>query len=213
MVLPDVKESGKTEIVATDISFEDYLEHHAEFHREWVDGTVIQMPPIGLRHEEIRDYLRDLLRAYFSYNRIGRVIGEPFVLKLPNRKRGREPDLFVVLHDNSRTLHDTYMEGAADIVIEVLSPATQRVDRGDKFDEYEGGGVQEYWIIDPVRNDALLYRLNSDGVYMRQNEDGNGNYTTPLLRKFRLHVPTLWQPALPDITLVVEAVRAMWEAE
>lgn len=210
MLLPHVHQD---EVIAIDVTFEDYLEYHAEFRREWVDGMVIQMPPIGLRHEEVRDHLRMLLQAYFALNRIGRVIGEPFVMKLPTRKRGREPDLFLILKDNPRTLHNTFMEGAADIVIEVLSPETQRTDRGDKFDEYEGGGVQEYWIIDPIRNDALLYRLNDDGVYIRHTEDVEGNYMTPLLPKFRLHVPTLWQPALPDFMQIADAVRAMWEAE
>jgi Uma2 family endonuclease len=210
MVLPDVQ---KSTLIASGVSFEDYLEHHAEFRREWKDGVVIEIAPIGIRHEDDRDYLRDLFRAYFALNPIGRVMGEPFVMKLPTMRRGREPDLFIILKDNPNELRNTYLNGAADIVIEIISPGTQGTDRGDKFDEYESVGVREYWIVDPTRQDVLFYRLNDDGVYIRHSEDVEGDYVTPLLPKFRLHVWTLWQLTLPTFMEIADAVRAMWEAE
>ena len=94
-----------------------------------------------------------------AYNPIGRVLGEPFVMRLPEfPKRRREPDLMVVLQSNPNKLTETYMDGAADICIEIVSPGTVGTDHGAKLYEYEKGGVQEYWIIDPIRDECRFYR-------------------------------------------------------
>lgn len=199
------------QIVIADVDFEAYLEYHADQRREWIDGIVVEMAPVGLRHEEERDYLRLLFQAYFALNPIGRVLGEPFVMKLPEKRRGREPDLFVILNENPYALHETYLDGPADIVIEIVSPGAQRTDRGDKFDEYEAGGVREYWIRDPARKDMRFYRLNTEGVYIRIAEDSNGDYMTPLLPRLMTHVPSLWLPALPNVFEITQVVRKMWE--
>ena len=121
----------------------------------------------------------------------------------------REPDLFIVLNENLARLTQTYLDGPADICIEISSPGTEDVDRGDKFLEYEKGGVGEYWLFDPRRLEALFYRLNADGLYEPQRPDENGNYRTPLLPNFVLHVPALWQDPLPDFDAIGKAVQEM----
>jgi len=197
------------EIIAMDVSEDDYMELYAADFCEWVDGVVIKMSPIGLKHDEIVGYLRELLRAYFALKPLGKVISAPFVMRIKEPKSRREPDLQVILKDNPGTLHKTYMDGAADICIEVVSPGTESTDYGDKFKEYEAGGVGEYWIIDPRRESCQFYRLNDKQLYHLQAVDDEGYYSTPKLPAFKLHVPTLWQEELPTIVDVVEAVKAM----
>lgn len=196
-------------IVATDVSLDDYMEHYAALGMEWVEGVVYSMAPIGLKHEEIRDYLRGLLQAYFSLRPIGRVVGEPFVMRLPEfPKRRREPDLMVILKTNPGELKETYMDGSADICIEIVSAASSSVDRGDKFVEYEKGGVTEYWIIDPLRKEARFYKLDDAKVYAPQPSE-NGLYTTAQLPDLMLDIATLWQPQMPDFYDVADMVRNM----
>lgn len=95
------------------------------------------------------------------------------------------------------------------ICIEVVSPESVAHDHGDKFEEYEKGGVREYWIIDPIRSEGRFYRRSDEGIFLHQVEDAEGFYHTPLLPGFTLHVPTLWQDTLPDPIKTVEAVKAM----
>ena len=124
----------------------------------------------------------------------------------PNRRR--EPDLMIVLKTNPHELKDTYLDGAADICIEVVSEESIDRDHGEKFREYEVGGVPEYWIIDPLHDEARFYRLNDQGRYERQSEDAAGNYRTPTLPGLALHVPTLWQDELPGAGATVQLVTA-----
>jgi Uma2 family endonuclease len=121
----------------------------------------------------------------------------------------REPDLEIILNTNAGELKPTYMDGPADICIEIISPGSVGEDRGTKFSEYEKGGVGEYWIFDPIHQEALFYRLNANGVYMPQYADTEGNYRTPALPGLVLHVPTLWQEQLPGPIAVAQAVQAM----
>lgn len=197
------------DIVAENVSEEDYMRVYAASFHEWIRGDVIKMPPVTLKHDNLTDYLRDLFKAYFSLKPIGKIIGAPFVMRIEKPKSRREPDLQVILNDNLGTIKATYMDGAADICIEVVSKATSAMDYGEKFTEYEKGGVGEYWIIDPIREECRFYRLNDKQLYQSHNVDDAGYYQTPKLPQLKLHVPTLWTHELPDIIQVVEAVKAM----
>jgi Uma2 family endonuclease len=201
-------------VIAADVSIEEYMEHYAERHCEYVEGLVIQMSPVTIKHDELTYYLRQLLEAYIELRPIGRVRSSPFVMRLPEfPKRRREPDVFVVLNSSPHELKDTYMDGSADICIEVVSEDSTKRDYGEKFLEYEKGGVKEYWILDPLRKESIFRRLGDDGLYHRQPLDENGYYRTPLLPGFALHVGTLWQETLPGPGATVQAVRAMLNDE
>ena len=197
------------EIIATGINFEEYLERFAGMHCELVDGNVIKMSPIHERHDKLARYGVMLLSAYFALNPIGEIRQDPFVMStLPNLPK-RQPDIQIILKTNKGHLTPTFMDGPADICIEIISPGTDELDRGDKFVEYERAGVQEYWIFDPLRHESLFYRLSADGTYAPQSVDQNGNYQTPLLPGLLVHVPTLWRDPLPDFFTIGKAVQEM----
>lgn len=201
------------QIVASGVSVDEYMAQYAATHHEWVEGVVIKMTPVTLRHDALSSYLRMLLAAYFELNAIGTVLGEPFVMRLAALNRIREPDLQVILDENPGQLTDTAMIGPADICIEVVSPESAPRDYGDKLIEYERAGVREYWIVDPLRQRCDFNRLGASGVYAIAEPDDAGHYTTPLLPRLALHVPTLWQDELPGFFAIGQAVQAMLEDE
>jgi Uma2 family endonuclease len=196
------------EIIATDISVEEYMDRYAADYCEWVEGAVIKMSPVHLRHDDLFQYFILLLRIYFSFKRIGKVKVAPFVMELASTIR-REPDIQVILKDNPGRLTPTAMIGAADICIEIVSKESVARDYGDKFDEYERYGVREYWITDPLRQAARFYRRNEQGVFTHVLPDANGKYRTPLLPDFALEVATLWHKHLPEADEIMTMVKAM----
>lgn len=212
--LREEKQADESEMaVAIEVSLEDYLEHYAEQHYEWVEGVAIKMAPATLKHNALVHYLHALLDIYFSLRPVGIVVSSPFVVRLPEfPKRRREPDLIVVLKSNPHELKETYMDGAPDICIEIVSEESTGRDHGEKFAEYEAGGVPEYWILDAVRRESRFYRLNAEKRYVRQEEDEGGNYRTPALPGLVLHVPTLWLENLPDIITTMNTVKSMLDA-
>ncbi len=68
-----------------------------------------------------------------------------------------QPDLVFVSAGRMHIVTSTAIQGVPDLVIEVLSPSTERVDRGRKMQTYARAGVREYWIADPeVRPSAFV---------------------------------------------------------
>jgi len=198
------------DIIAAGVSLEDYMENYAANFCEWVEGYVIKMSPVHAIHDVLTYWLRQLFEAYFELRPIGVVRSQPFVMRLPAfPNRRREPDLLVVLDNNPYELKDTYMNGPADICIEIISEESVERDQVEKFNEYEKGGVTEYWLIDPLRKDALFYRLNEAGRYIRQNEGAQGSYIIRALPGLALHVPMLWQEQLPGPGATFADVQAM----
>lgn len=208
-----VKETLTREEIASSpihVSLDEYMAHYAADRYEWVEGVLIAMSPGSLKHNKLILYLCFLLDAFFELSEIGIVANSPFVMRLPvYPNRRREPDLMVVLNANMAQLTGTVMNGPADICIEVVSEESVERDHGTKFEEYQKGGVPEYWIIDGLRKEARFYRVNGEGVYIRQTEDADGNYRTPALPGFALHVPTLWLEKLPGPFESVASVRNM----
>lgn len=197
-------------VIASNVSLEDYMENYAANHCEWVEGYVIQMSPSSIEHTDLLKYLVHLLDAFFEFRPIGRLIVQPFVMRLPAfPNRRREPDLLIVLNSNPHKIERTFMDGPADICIEIVSEESVERDHGDKFNEYEQGDVPEYWILDPLRNEARFYRLNADGRYIRQGEDAQGNYRTPALPGLTVHLSTLWQEKFPGPVATGAIVQAM----
>lgn len=195
--------------MTTSITFEEYLDQYAADFYEYVGGKLVDLRPVTLRHQELLSYCRMLLDCYFELSPIGMIVGMPFLMKLAALNTAREPDLQIILNESRSRLHDTYMEGPADICIEVVSPESISRDHGEKFQEYELGGVGEYWIIDHVHTECRFYRLGPDGRYERQTENSEGNYETPRLPRFYLHVPSLWQEVLPGPSVIIKMVSQM----
>ncbi|MCD4685310.1 MAG: Uma2 family endonuclease [Anaerolineae bacterium] len=213
LIVPAPTTLPSDKIVATGVSADEYMAHYAETFHEWVEGAVIKMSPASLRHTLLTQYLIQWLNAYFALRPVGQVFNAPFVMRLDEVKRAREPDLQIVLKDNPGELTDTAMIGPADICIEVVSPESVARDYGVKFNEYEKAGVREYWIIDPLRQRCDFNRRGDSGMYTQMKPDDTGEYHTPLLPHLTLHVPTLWQETLPDVIAIVQAVQAMVAAE
>jgi len=175
------------------ISYEEFLAQADEDTRaEWVDGTIVHYSPASRTHQEIVRFLTALLSTYGEARGLGVVLPAPFQMKLS--RSGREPDLLFVAHDHLHRLHPTHLEGPADLVVEIVSPESAPRDRGEKFYEYQEAGIPEYWLIDPVRQWAEFYRLESPGRYRLITEGSSGEYLSQALPGLRLRIEWLWEP-------------------
>lgn len=209
-MLQAVVEANLGEVVALGVSLDDYMATYAAQHCEYVEGVVINVAAASLEHNDLLYYLHRFLSTYFEIKPLGRVIGQPFVMRLPAfPNRRREPDLMVVLNSNPHALKSGYMDGPADICIEIVSEESSERDYGGKFNEYEQGGVGEYWLIDQLRKEAHFYKRNATDRYESQKLDANDSYHPAALPGLRVHVPTLWQTPLPGPAATAQAVSAM----
>ena len=169
---------------------------------EWVAlpggevGEVVMYSPASNRHQHLADFLAVVLRIFVEQRGLGVILSAPFQMRLA--QSGREPDLLYVANEHLDQLKETYLDGPADLVIEIVSPESIGRDRGEKFYEYEQGGVPEYWLIDPRMKRAEFYQLAEGGQYQLVPPDEKGVYRSAVLSGFWLRVAWLWCEPLPS---------------
>ncbi len=176
-----------------------------DIHAEWVDGEVMPMTPVSREHNELSVFFLALLRHYVEAQNLGKIFCEPFQMKTGPDLPGRSPDLLFV---SKKRLHDVkknYLQGPADLAVEIISPDSRARDRGEKFYEYEQGGVREYWLIDPVRKQAEFYALGKNGIYRLMNVGEDGIFRSQVLKGLWLQVSWLWQVPLPPLMTVLKS--------
>jgi Uma2 family endonuclease len=183
------------------VSWEDFLHWvlGIEGRAEWVDGEIIELMPESLRSYLLIRLLSDLFRHEAEGHRLGLVLTMTFLMRLPDRPSGRVPDLMFVAREHLGRLTNTYLDGPADLVVEVVSPDSEKRDRRGKLIDYQDAGIPEYWLIDAPRNEAHFYVLGPDGKYQAVAIGEDGVYTSAVLPGVRLKVEWLWRDPLPTL--------------
>lgn len=187
---------------ATKLTFEEFLAWADENTcAEWLDGDVVVMSPGSNRHQEVGSFLERVLGVFVEHHHLGTIIRAPFVMKL-HEGRGREPDLLFVSRERAQLIGATFLNGPADLVIEILSPESIGRDRGEKFVEYEAAGVREYWLIDPERQRAEFCELDAGRYRIVSDME---RYQSKVLPGLVLRIEWLWQtPPPPTLSVLRE---------
>ena len=151
--LPEGKKQGQYTIEDRNALPEDHPS-------ELIDGVIYNMASPALRHQSISGAIYRQLWNYVD-SQGGDCI--PFIAPTDVRLDRDErtmvvPDVFVICQpDDDRMDNDKYINGAPDLIIEVLSPSTRRKDMFTKLHKYEAAGVREYWIVDPNKEKVIVY--------------------------------------------------------
>ncbi|MGQ9658377.1 MAG: Uma2 family endonuclease [Fimbriimonadales bacterium] len=184
------------------LTFEAFLQQYTDTRAEWVDGEVFPAMPVSVIHQKASSFLFALLKSWVEYHRLGEVYHLPLLVKLPlpdGREVAREPDIVVILNTHSGRFADQYFDGAPDLVVEIVSPASRHTDRFVKYEEYESAGVPEYWLIDPDRRYAEFFQRDEAGLYRVACSGSAGTYRSRVLDGFWLELDWLWiHPPLWD---------------
>ena len=184
--------------------FHDWLDDKT--HAEWVKGEVRIMPPASDPHQILISVLDSPLTFYVVKHDLGAIRVAPFQVRL--RRSSREVDIIFVAKHNATRIKRTFLDGAPDVAIEIQSRSTRRIDRTEKYQEYEEAGVQEYWMIDPDRHHAEFYRLNPGGsfevVVLLE-----GFFVSEALPGLRLPVERLWNAPLVHIHAIAHEMDAL----
>ncbi|MBI3990104.1 MAG: Uma2 family endonuclease [candidate division NC10 bacterium] len=187
------------------MTYEDFLAWADEdTWAEWVNGEVIMLSPASRVHQSVTRFLVTILSAFVEAHNRGMIFFAPFQMKTGPDLPGREPDILFVAREHLARLKEIYLEGPADLVVEIISPDSRARDRGEKFYEYEQGGVREYWLIDPLRKQAEFYQRGEDGIYRLVPVGGDGLYRSTVLAGLWLRVEWLWQEPLPPLLSVLK---------
>lgn len=159
---------------------------------EILDGDLVVSPAPVPRHQAVSLYLAALLHRYVRQRRLGRVYAAPIDVLL-SRTTICQPDIVFVARANQHIVTERAIEGAPDMLVEILSPSTQRRDRGIKARLYARLGVAHYWIIDAKKRQ--LEAFAREGSTFRRVLDAGGNdvVSPPPFEKLRIALGEMWE--------------------
>lgn len=159
-----------------------YATQSAPAQGKWTYDDYALLPDDGIRYEVIRGELymsaapRPLhqrvitrlaffLEGFLEESALGTAYVAPIDVILPGKLGDPvQPDILFVRQERMAIVGETRIEGAPDLVIEVLSPSNPAHDRSLKYELYAEAGVPEYWIIDPHGQTAEIHLLR-EGTY------------------------------------------------
>jgi Uma2 family endonuclease len=144
-------------------SYEDYrsMAESMEKRYELLDGEMIVVPAPTTTHQFVSRNLEFILHAYVRQHDLGSILNSPVdvVFGQGQQREVVQPDVIFVGRDREAIITEAEIQGAPDLVIEVLSPGTEVRDRGYKRLLYGRHGVREYWIVDPEVQTIEVFRV------------------------------------------------------
>ena len=168
---------------------------------EWVNGEVIVMSPVAVKHVRIANWLNRVLGLYIELKKLGELLGPELMVRLqPAGISRRVPDLLFVSLAKLGNVTANHLDGPPDLAIEIVSPESIARDWRDKFLEYEEAGVREYWIIDPTSETFEASVLNADGKFAKVALDANGVLHSATVPGFWFKPEWFFLAELPDAT-------------
>jgi Uma2 family endonuclease len=134
---------------STKLTYDDFVQFPDDGRQhEIIEGEHYVTPSPSARHQRILLRLSYLLQSYLEAHPLGEIFIARFDVLL-SEFNVFEPDLIYLSRDRAGQLTEKNLQGAPDLVVEILSPSTRLRDQRLKRQVYERTGVQEYWLIDP----------------------------------------------------------------
>ena len=149
---------------STHYTSEDYWNLPDGQRAELINGQLYNMAPPSRIHQKLVMELSGTFRNYIL-NRKGscEVYPAPFAVNLDaNDTNWVEPDISVICDPNKLT--ERGCSGAPDLIFEIVSPASRKMDYSLKNTIYSQAGVREYWIVDPAKERTTVYHYEDDAA-------------------------------------------------
>lgn len=151
MVLLEEKTLTVKEFLELDL-FED------GYFYELINGEIVKRSSPDTDHQNASSNLTFLLQSFVREKKLGQIFFAPYDVFL-DEENMLQPDIIFVAKESKAIIKKGCIEGAPNLVVEILSRGTFKKDRGDKFNLCRSVGIPEYWIVDPRSETIEIYVL------------------------------------------------------
>lgn len=169
-------------VTATRIyTYEDYLAFPDDGQRyEIIEGELFVTPSPFPDHQYPTGELFAILRQFVREHQLGNIWFAPFDV-LISENTIVQPDVCFIRTENAPAEWVIPYRGVPDLVIEVLSDSTYKIDEQIKFKSYEKAGVQEYWLVSPRTKSVRIWTLKEGDYVLHGEFVQNDVISSPLL--------------------------------
>lgn len=154
----------KTIVEKKKYTYEDYLKTPDDVRYELIEGELIMTPSPTTRHQRISRKLEFAIEKHVTENNLGEVFYSPYDVCLDD-ENVVQPDIIFISNDKADIITEKNIQGAPDLIIEILSESTAYKDAIQKKKLYARFGVREYWLVAPDDKLIEVYNLKNKGEY------------------------------------------------
>ena len=166
-------------------TYADYLETSDDERYELLHGELVMAPASLTDHQDILGGLYSEMRTFVKEHNLGNVLLAPTDVVLSDTDVV-QPDILFVSQARRHIRTRENIQGAPDLVVEILSPTTAERDRSVKSALYAQHGVQEYWIVDPDARTITVFLLNEGEFEEVDTYSAGETLTSPMLAGFSI---------------------------
>ena len=166
-------------------TYADYLETSDDERYELLHGELVMAPAPLTDHQDILGGLYSEMRTFVKEHNLGNVLLAPTDVVLSDTDVV-QPDILFVSNERRHIRTRENIQGAPDLVVEILSPATAERDRTVKSALYAQHGVHEYWIVDPDARTITVFLLNEGDFEEVDTYSEGETLTSPMLAGFSI---------------------------
>jgi Uma2 family endonuclease len=173
-------------------TYEDYRQLPEGAPYELIRGRLAMSPAPTPRHQLVQANLFFELSRVVRDQEEGHVLSAPLDVRLSDTTV-LQPDLVFIGPDRTNRIGDQAIEGAPDLVVEILSPASAHRDLTEKKRLYETHGVREYWVVDPDSETVEVFENADDGFLQAARAVEDGTISSTVIDGLAVSLPALFQ--------------------
>jgi Uma2 family endonuclease len=159
---------------------------------ELINGELMRKSAPKPRHQQISGKLHVAISNFIKTNNLGEIFYSPIDVFL-TEYTVPQPDLVYVSKENADIIDlEEGILGIPDLIIEIISPSSVRLDRITKKELYESFGIKEYWIIDPNNTSIEIYTLVEKTYKLHLLEAVEGKINSLVIAGFEMDLKDIF---------------------
>ena len=173
------------------LTYQDYANIEDDKRYEILDGKLILLDSPSRDHQSVRIHLLFDMYAFVKENDLGWVYCAPFDVLFTDTDVV-QPDIMFVSRDREHILTPANVQGAPDLIVEILSPSSSTRDWRAKRELYAAHGVREYWIVDPANRIVSVLLLRDGVLEIEQTLTEDDTATSTVLDRFNVSLDSIF---------------------
>ena len=173
------------------LTYQDYADLQGDERFELLGGRLVPVPSRNTAHQTVSIELMSRMYYVIRENGLGRLYPAPFDVLFTDFDVV-QPDLLFVSQNRTHIITPDNVRGAPDMIVEILSPETARMDWRDKRELYSLHGVREYWIVDPTNRLVWVMQLRDGILEIEQTLSEGDTAESTVIEGFNIEVVDLF---------------------
>lgn len=166
-------------------TYDDYAKLPESAPYQLIEGELVMTPAPSPFHQIVQSNIWLELGVWVRQRNLGRVLASPIDVYL-SEKETYQPDIIFISTSRRNIIGEKKIEGAPDLVVEILSPTTGYYDLTHKKRMYAESGVKEYWVVDPVEKTFEVWENVGGDFRLISSARAQGAVRSKLLEGFEI---------------------------